>query len=138
MAHQLSFRRARGFSLIELLVAVVIVGLLSAVAYPSYVESVRKGKRASAKAKMTEIAGRLGQYYSDASTGSSTYTILLTDLSYPAGALYSEAKGHTMSITAGTGGIASTYIIKATPVTTDPVCGNLTLDNLGTFLPANC
>jgi type IV pilus assembly protein PilE len=139
MAHRLNPGRARGFTLIELMVAVVIVGVLSAIAYPSYTDSVRKSKRASAKAKMTEVAGRLSQYYSaPAADTSATYTLLFTDLAYPAGALYSDAKGHTLTLSAGASGIASSYLITATPVTADPTCGNLTLDNLGTFLPAGC
>ena len=137
MDHRLNLRRARGFTLIELMVAVVIVSILAAVAYPSYLESVRKSKRASAKARMSEVAGRLQQYYSEAG-GGATYTITLTDLQYPAATLYSETRGHTVAVAAGAAGIASSYLITATPVMTDPTCGNLTLDHLGTFLPANC
>lgn len=137
MAHRMKRPRAPGFTLIELMVAVVVVAVLTALAYPSYVESMRKSKRASAKAKMTEVAGRLQQFYSEGS-GSATYTTTLTDLQYPAGTLYSEVKGHTLAVSAGAAGIATSYVITATPVVTDPVCGNLTLNNLGTFLPANC
>lgn len=137
MADRLNWRRARGFTLIELLITLVIVAVLAAVAFPSYEESVRKSKRASAKAKMSEVAGRLQQFYSEAA-GGATYTTTLTDLQYSAGALYSEARGHTVAVAAGAAGIASSYLITATPVATDPVCGNLTLDHLGTFLPANC
>ena len=137
MDHRLNRRRARGFTLIEVMIAVVIVAVLAAVAYPSYQESVRKSKRASAKARMSEVAGRLQQFYSEAG-GGATYTATLTELQYPAGVLYSETRGHTVAVAAGAAGIASSYLITATPVTTDPVCGNLTLDHLGTFLPANC
>ena len=137
MAHRLNLRRARGFTLIEVMVAVVIVAVLAAVAYPSYQESVRKSKRASAKARMSEVAGRLQQFYSEAG-GGATYTTTLTELQYPAGTLYSENRGHTVAVAAGAAGIASSYLITATPVAADTACGNLTLDHLGTFLPANC
>ena len=137
MDRPMMLRRARGFTLIELLVTVVIIAILARVAYPSYTESVRKGKRASAKARMSEVAGRLQQFYSEGA-GTATYTIVLTDLGYPAGALYSEAKGHTVTVAAGAAGIGTSYLITGTPVVTDPTCGNLTLDHLGTFLPANC
>jgi type IV pilus assembly protein PilE len=48
-------RPSRGFTLIELMVAVAIVGILSAVAYPSYTDYVRRGRVADALAQ-------LGQY----------------------------------------------------------------------------
>jgi type IV pilus assembly protein PilE len=137
MADRLNLRRSRGFTLIELMVAVVVVAIISAVAYPNYVDSVRKSKRASAKAKMTEVAGRLEQFRSEG-TGAATYTTTLTELQYPSGALYSDNGGHTLTIAAGASGIADTFVISAAPVQSDPVCGTLTLNNLGVFLPANC
>lgn len=136
MDRQITRRRAGGFTLIEVMVSLVIVAILSALAYPSYTESVRKGKRASAKAKMAEVAGRLQQFYSEGA-GAATYTATLTDLQYPS-SLYSEAKGHLIKITAGSSGIGSSYVIVAEPVDPDLNCGNLTLDNLGTMLPASC
>lgn len=136
MDRQMTRRRAGGFTLIELLIALVIVAILSALAFPSYKESIRKGRRASAKAKMSEVAGRLQQFYSERA-GAATYTIVLPDLQYPAD-LKSEAKGHAITVGAGPAGIATSFVIVATPVQPDPQCGNLTLDNLGTFLPAGC
>jgi len=44
-----------GFTLIELMIVVVIVGILAAIAYPSYLSSVLKGHRAEAKAIMLNI-----------------------------------------------------------------------------------
>ncbi len=41
-------RRAAGFTLIELMIAVAVVGLLLAVALPSFMDSIRKGRRSEA------------------------------------------------------------------------------------------
>lgn len=132
-------RRAPGFTLIEIMIVVVIAGVLAAVAIPSYNDSVRKGKRSSAKAKMTEVAGRLQQYYSE-KAGAAGYTTDLTKLGYPAGTLLSASKAHALTVVAGDSGIASSYKINATvtPGNGDPGCTTLTLNNLGAFTPADC
>jgi len=128
---------ARGFTLIELMVTVVVIGIIAAIAYPAYTSSVTKSHRASAKAQMAEVAQRQQQYYSERQ-GAATYTATLTDLNFPAGTLYSESKGHTITVAAGSDGIATSYVITATPVKTDSQCGNLTLNHLGVYSPAGC
>lgn len=52
----------RGFSLIELLVAAAVIGILAAVAIPSYKDYVRKGNMAGAKAVLLDIAQKQSQY----------------------------------------------------------------------------
>ncbi len=49
-------RRARGFTLIELMIVVAVVAILAAIAWPSYQEHVRKARRAQAKADIVEYA----------------------------------------------------------------------------------
>lgn len=53
-----------GFSLIELITVVAIVGILAAIAYPSYQEAVRKSKRAEVKSTLARLMQQEERYYS--------------------------------------------------------------------------
>jgi type IV pilus assembly protein PilE len=55
----------RGFTLIELMIAVVIVAILAAVALPSYNNYVRRGKIAEATANLSTMRVKLEQYFQD-------------------------------------------------------------------------
>jgi type IV pilus assembly protein PilE len=58
-------RRDRGFTLIEVLMAIAIVGILSAVAFPSYVDYVMRGKIAEATAGLANMRVQMEQYFQD-------------------------------------------------------------------------
>ena len=57
-----------GFTLVELMIAVVVVGLLSAIAYPSYQQQVAKGRRTDAKQSLLELSQKLERYYTERGT----------------------------------------------------------------------
>lgn len=55
-------RRARGFTLIELMITVVVVAILAAIALPSYRQYIVRSKRSAAQAQMMDIANRQQQF----------------------------------------------------------------------------
>ena len=59
---------ARGFTLIEVMVTVVVVAILATIAYPSYQDAVRKTKRAEGRAALMQIMQQEERYYSHATT----------------------------------------------------------------------
>lgn len=63
-------KRNRGFTLIELMVVVAVVGILAAIAYPAYTSNAKKTRRADAQAALTGLAGALERHY----TENNTYT----------------------------------------------------------------
>lgn len=59
---------AAGFTLIEVLVAVAIVAILAGIAYPSYLESVRKARRAEVRAALLQLMQQQERYYTQRNT----------------------------------------------------------------------
>jgi type IV pilus assembly protein PilE len=57
---------SKGFTLIELMIVVAVIGLLSAIAYPTYMNYVRKTHRAEIAQLLTETAQNMERYYSRA------------------------------------------------------------------------
>lgn len=62
--HSSSRRRDAGFTLIELMIVVAIIGIIAAIAYPSYSDNVRKTRRAVAQADLMELAQWMERQYS--------------------------------------------------------------------------
>lgn len=69
----------RGFSLVELMIAVTVVALLAMVAYPSYVDIIVRNNRAVAHSALTEIASRQESYFAQ----NKRYAGNIRDLGYP-------------------------------------------------------
>lgn len=57
-------KNSKGFTLIEAMITVAIIGIIAAIAYPSYLDSVRRSNRAEAKTELMDIAQRLQRCYS--------------------------------------------------------------------------
>lgn len=127
-------RRARGFSLTELMIAVAVVGILATIAYPTYQNQMRKGARAAAQAAMLQIADRQAQYLLDARN----YAVSTTALTSLSVTLPPDVSNHyTLTVVAADGtntpSTPPTYTIKATPNTGSAQVGDgeLTLTHTG-------
>lgn len=55
----------KGFSLVELMVTVAIIGILASIALPGYTDYVKKGKAAEATSNLASLKVRMEQYYQD-------------------------------------------------------------------------
>lgn len=55
----------RGFTLIELMIAVVVIGILSSIALPNYTDYVRRSRASAALAEMASFGARMEQFFLD-------------------------------------------------------------------------
>ena len=118
-----------GFTLIELMIVVAIIGILAAIAYPSYQDSVRKARRTDGQAMLLNVMALQERYYTD----NNLYTTDMTDLGL-ADPAPSDEGFYSIDGAACGAGIASCVTLTATalaPQNSDAICLNLSYDSTG-------
>jgi len=131
---------SKGFSLLELMTAVVVVGILAAIAIPSYQNSVIKAHRRSAQTFLMDVAQKEAQYFLDARaykpvTGNGNFASAL-NVSIPA----DVSSFYTVVVaTTAVAGQPPTFTATATPIAGTKQASDvtLTLDNTGAKTPAD-
>ncbi|MBX2858999.1 MAG: type IV pilin protein [Cellvibrionaceae bacterium] len=126
------FASRRGFSLIELMIALSIVAILAMIMYPSYTQSIEKSRRTDARAALTEIAAQQEKFYFKDSRYSDSLNQLFGGTASREG-YYVLAVDTTASGT-GCGADGECFKVSATATGTqagDSNCRSFTLNNIG-------
>lgn len=151
-------KKTTGFTLLELMIAVAIIGILASIAYPNYTDKVQKSRRADAKGVLAQFAGAMERQFTATNSycnlASATGGATVTGCTAPTGvtrisdtgtptifATRSPVDGteayYNLTISAVTipagSGTAAGFTISAAPTgkqATDK-CGTLTLTNTG-------
>jgi type IV pilus assembly protein PilE len=135
-------RLHKGFTLIELLIVVVVMGVLAAIALPSYKSYVQRAKRAAARTAVQNMAQMQERYF----TQNNTYLAIPSGstvtggwVNYVGDTYASRYYDLTVTTTTATTTLAAAFTISAAPANgwTDTTCGTLSLTSAGLQSPTS-
>jgi type IV pilus assembly protein PilE len=142
-------RGARGFTLVELMIAVAIAGIIAAVAYPSFMGQVRKSRRADAVSALSQVMQAQERFRANNATYGSRFVLSsasLTNVSaLAADATQWDLTGGRYRLTFSGSPTATGYTVQAAAQggqTADTVCATMSIavanGGNATYTPAAC
>ena len=126
-------KNQKGFSLIELLIVVAIIGILAGIAIPIYNNHRNSAYRSAAKAALTEGAQNMERYF----TRNNSYVGAVVGDPAVGNQVLGQTEGAKYTLTFPVALTQTAFTIRATPNFND-TCGNLSINQLGVKAPANC
>lgn len=116
----------RGFTLIELIIAVAIIGILAVVAYPSFQDQVAKSKRSEAKSALLKLVDLQERNYIQNNVFTSEFGTGANKINYP-----TTSENGYYTFNGAVDNTAGTYSFTATNKTGDAGCTTLVIDQAG-------
>jgi len=120
----------KGFTLLELMITVVILSILATIAYPSYMNQVKKTRRVDGKAAVLEIAMAEEQYYTQNKAYTSDLSLLSIGSALKATPSKSKEGYYTINLQAAT----TTFTVTATAIGSqakDTECKEMAMNQMG-------
>jgi len=115
----------QGFTLIELMITVAVIGILAAIAYPTYLEQVRKTRGANAQSDLVELASYMERYY--------TQNFKYTGAALPFDKSPKQGSSKYYDLTVVSTVTPAEFTITATPINGQDAyrCGTMTVTHTG-------
>lgn len=122
-----------GFTLIELMIGVAIIGILAAIAYPSYTDYIAKSARSDGLAAVMRVANLQEQFYLD----NRAYTEDMSELIPGTDPFITEQEFYSVDST-GTTGFTIVATAQGIQASRDSACATIQLTDTGAKTPLEC